>query len=283
MNDLRTLGAALAQDEPAQDVVDRSRHRLQNHMRGARPIRRRVWLALIAATAAAAVVVALPAGDPPPLTGQDILLAAATAAERSPEGSGTYWYYKVESDSFSYEYWVKPDGQYWFRYADGEVQQMPDRLRHPFSLIGVPLTLDQLRALPTDPDELRAWIADAVEDDNANDPLSERDTLDSLISLVSMLPAPPEVRAAAFRAIAAYPGVQNLGDVPGGKGVLLPDDGLLAVISRPDGQPAGQRLVVDPATGRANGTSFYVSMGGERHILGSPDARITAEWTDSLP
>src|SRR5205823_9188088 len=52
----------------------------------------------------------------------------------------------------------------------------------------------------------------------------ERELLLSMVSLVSTLPAPPAVRAAAFRAIAAYPGVQDLGPVPGGRGFRLPGD-----------------------------------------------------------
>ena len=36
MNDLQTLRAALTPDEPDQDVVDRSRHRLQNRIHGGR-------------------------------------------------------------------------------------------------------------------------------------------------------------------------------------------------------------------------------------------------------
>jgi hypothetical protein len=289
MNDLRTLGAALAQDEPSQDVVDRSRHRLRHHMRGHRPMRRRAWFAVTAAAAVAAVAaVALPAGEAPPARdGLAVLLAAADVAERTPEGTGTYWHYKVHADSAWYEYWITADGEYWRRFEDGKVEKAPDRRAHPFSLIGVPLTLDQLRALPTDPAALQAWIAEAVadngRDDPATDPLKEWDTLDSLVSLVSMLPAPPEVRAAAFRAIAAYPGVEPLGDVPGGQGVLLPGNDVIVAVSV-DGREVGRRLVVDPATGRANGTTFFVNLSGERHIVGDPEGvRITAEWTDSLP
>jgi hypothetical protein len=84
---------------------------------------------------------------------------------------------------------------------------------------------------------------------------------------VSTLPAPPAVRAAAFRAIATYPGVRVLGAVPGGQGLLLPGE---------------VRLVVDPATGRVNGTSRYVA--GGQYTVAAPDtAKIVAEWTDVLP
>ncbi|AUI58335.1 CU044_5270 family protein [Amycolatopsis sp. BJA-103] len=293
MNDLQTLRAALATDEPSQDVVDRSRHRLQNRIRGGRVSRRRTgWLiagaGLTAAAAAAVAIAAMPVApvDGPPVrtvSGQEILLAAATAAERSPEGSGTYWHVKVtEADgaavSSGYEYWIKPDGQSWMRGAKtgGEVMPIGAHSATPFSLVAVDLTLEQLRALPADPDALKAWIAEALERSDARTSAGrltasdrERAGFQSLISLVSALPATPEVRATAFRLIAGYPGVQNLGAVPGGHGLLLPE---------------GERLVVDPATGRVNGTSVFVTMDGAVYKVANPaGAGINAEWTNVLP
>lgn len=283
MDDLRTLGAALAPDEPSQDVVDRSRHRLQNHMRGHHPVRRRSWLAVAVAAAATAVaavvaVVALPA-DPP--NRQEALFAAAAAAERSRESVGIYWYFKVDFGDYHDEYWIKPDGYYWRRFQDGKVEKMPDRRRHPFKMLNTPVTLDQLRALPTDPEALRAWVDEAVGDYDGG--FKERNTLDSLVALVSMVPAPREVRVAAFRAIAADPRVEYLGDVPGGQGVLLPTDRLAGTSQPGDRQPAGDQIVFDPATGQTNSTMFFVSLSGERHLMGYPGAKITTEWTDVLP
>src|SRR4051812_22245337 len=111
MNDLETLRTALLPEDPSHDVADRSRHRLQNHMLGGR--RRRVGPLAIGAglvavaAAAAAVVVALP-GTPAPapapapqaaapvvITGQEVLLAAATVAAQAPAGTGTYWHVKI--------------------------------------------------------------------------------------------------------------------------------------------------------------------------------------------
>ncbi|RSN56226.1 hypothetical protein DMH01_31010 [Amycolatopsis sp. WAC 04182] len=293
MNDLQTLRAALAVDEPSQDVIDRSRHRLQNRIRGGRTSQRRTgWLiagaGLTAAAAAAVAIAVMPAAsvDGPPVqtvSGQQILLAAATAAERSPEGSGTYWHVKVtEADAAAaaseYEYWIKPDGQSWMRGAKtgGKVMPIKALSATPFSLVAVDLTLEQLRALPTDPDALKAWIAEALERSDARTSAGkftasdrEQAAFQSLISLVSTLPATPEVRATAFRMIAAYPGVENLGTVPGGQGLVL---------------PTGERLVVDPATGRVNGTSVFVTMDGAVYKVANPaGARINAEWTDTLP
>ncbi|RSM72923.1 hypothetical protein DL991_32515 [Amycolatopsis sp. WAC 01375] len=292
MNDLQTLRTALASDGPSQDVVDRSRHRLQNRIRGGRTSRRRSgWLVAGAGLAAAAAVVAIaampaaPVDGPPVRTvsGQEILLAAATAAERSPEGAGSYWHVKVaEADgaaaSSGYEYWIKPDGQSWMRGAKtgGKVTPLKPQSATPFSLVAVDLTLEQLRALPTEPDALKAWIAEALERSDARTSAGELTASDreqaafqSLISLVSTLPATPEVRATAFRVIADYPGVENLGAVPGGQGLSL---------------PTGERLVVDPETGRVNGTSIFVTMDGAVNKVANPaGARINAEWTNTLP
>ncbi|MFE6611721.1 CU044_5270 family protein [Amycolatopsis sp. NPDC057786] len=293
MNDLQTLRSALAVDEPSQDVVDRSRHRLQNRIRGGRTSQRRTgWriagAGLAAAAAAAVAIAVMPAAsvDGPPVqtvSGQEILLAAATAAERSPEGSGSYWHVKVaEADgaaaSSAYEYWIKPDGQSWMRGAKtgGKVMPVGALTATPFSLVAVDLTLEQLRGLPTDPAALKAWIAEALERSDARTSAGkftasdrEQAGFQSLISLVSTLPATPEVRATAFRAIAGYPGVENLGAVPGGQGLSL---------------PTGERLVVDPETGRVNGTSVFVTRDGAVSKVANPaGVKITAEWTDTLP
>jgi hypothetical protein len=293
MNDLQTVRAALTPDEPSQDVVDRSRHKLQNRMRGgSAPGKRIGWL--VAGTgfvaAAAAAVVAISATQATPVdspqatqetktvTGQEILLAAADGAQRSPEGTGTYWHLTVDGSGDRFEYWVKPDGQTWFRGAktNGAVMSMGVHRSKPFSLVAVDLTLAELRALPKDPDALKAWIAEALKRSDAKTSagkLTESDRkraeFQSLISLVSALPAPPEVRAAAFRAIASYPGVKSLGEVPGGQGLELPE---------------GQRLVIDPATGRVNRTSVYVTMDGALYSVADPGGvKIDAGWVNTLP
>lgn len=308
MNDLQTLRAALTQDEPSRDVVDRSRHRLRNRIQGGRRAmpRRTVWLAAgatVTAAAAAVTIVVVPSepaapgggqsasttekktdtGQEKTVTGPEILLAAATAAEQEPAGSGTYWHVTITTDrpkGDEYEYWTKPNGEWWLRSlkTGGEVMAMALYDPMPFGLVGAELTLEQLRALPTDPEALKAFIATAIENGagmTSAGPLKdvpelfEQAKFDSLLSLVSTLPAPPAVRATAFRAIATYPGVENLGPVPGGQGLLLPDD---------------VRFVVDPATGRVNGTSRYITSDGGQYTVGEGDtAKIVAEWTDTLP
>jgi hypothetical protein len=303
MNDLQSLHAALAQDDPSQDVVDRSRHRLQNRITGGGPdLRRRTrWLAVgigfTATAAAAAVAIAvLPTGNaghpdngaqPRTGTGQEVLLAAATAAERAPETSGQYWHVKVttsgpDRETDTWHYYTGLDGRTWFAGAKTggkAVESVASRQSQtPFDLFGAHLTLEQLRALPTDPAALKAWLRDAIANGDGRSSagplrdtpeLFEQAQFDSLISLVSTLPAPPRVRAAAFRALASYPGVRSLGDVPGGQGLLLPGD---------------QRFVVDTATGRVTGASMFVTPDGGIAGVDKPgSAALTAEWTNTLP
>ena len=290
MNDLRTLRAALLPDEPTQDAVDRSRHRLRNRMLTGR--RKRVGplalgAGLVAAAAAAIVVVVTLPGAPavapappqavaPVVTGQDVLLAAATVAERAPEGTGKYWHVTTQAAEHLYENWTTADGHQWARGEKSGGRVVPLARSFPLRLAATDVTFDQIRALPTDPTALRDWIVNALAHSTARTsagPLTAKDReymlIPSLVSLVSTLPAPPAVRAAAFRAIAAYPGVRGLGPVPGGQGLLLDDE---------------DRLVVDPATGRVNQTSMFVTADGA--IYRVPDgqgAAISAEWTDVLP
>ncbi|MFC6016821.1 CU044_5270 family protein [Plantactinospora solaniradicis] len=275
------------------------------------PKRRRVWLTsaltAAAATTAAAVVIGLGGvggsvdggsvddGAAPPvvteMSGSQILLAAATAAEQAPEGSGTYWYTKTVSrygksgTPQQYESWRRRDGQSWFRgeKTKGEMFKIPQPV--PFSLGGSEISIDQLQKLPTQPDALKTWLEDTLLDsdvrtsDGKLTPGQQQQlTFEGLISLVSQLPAPPKVRAAAFRAIAMYPNVKSLGKVDGGQGLEI------TLV----GQETPAKLVVDLGKSQIRETSWYVTPdGGNAGFAGDHAAdssyTLTAEWTNNLP
>ncbi|MFI6325028.1 CU044_5270 family protein [Nonomuraea sp. NPDC050556] len=290
MDDLQTLATLLNAPEPSPLVAQRSLVRLQRRMR--RRPRRTAWVlsaTTAAAAAAAAVVVvtgtagptATPNGPPSAavrLGGGQILLAAAVTAERTPEGSGAYWYVKVEAGS-AYETWTGRKGGAWLRgeKTGGEVVELARPA--PFRLGGVEVGFEQLRELPTEPEALKRWIADGVDRGDVRTSAGRLDAagkaravFSGLVSLVSELPAAPEVRGAAFRALAGYPGVESLGPVDGGEGLMIPGV---------DGVPV--RLVVDPATSRVRDSNFFVTAdGGEAFNVTKP-VTITAEWTDTLP
>ncbi|MFI7431485.1 CU044_5270 family protein [Micromonospora sp. NPDC049836] len=290
---------------PAERDLPSDRHRLiqefvmtQIHSaqspaeRAPRRVSRRLILAsaLTAAAAATAAVVTVGAGGPGDAgvrstpaqadpAGRQILLAAATTAERTPAASGAYWYLRTESTDWRSESWTRRDGRTWVRGAKtgGDVKELP--LPMSFRLGGPEVTFDQLQKLPTEPAALKEWIADSVRDSDvrtsAGKPgavMREQMVFDGLLSLVAQLPAPPTVRAAAFRAIAAYPEVESTGATEDGHGLLI----------RLGGEPA--RLVVDPATARIRQTNFFVTADGAR--VSAPGDRtftLTAEWTDQKP
>ncbi|MEW2386430.1 CU044_5270 family protein [Micromonospora sp. NPDC047707] len=259
------------------------------------PKRRFVSLAS-AATAVVAAAVAVGIGvsnsdhsSPPPattaLSSQQILLAAATTAERTPEGSGAYWHVKVvfhgDKEAWQSEYWAKRDGHHWFmdsRKTNGKTVR--GKGTEAFRLGGPVVTFEQLQALPTEPGSLKAWIADSLKNSdirsaaNPEAPEKEEAVFYGLVSLVSQLPAPPNVRAAAFRAIASYPNVKSLGEVESGQELLVS----LA------GQAPG-RIVVDPASSRIRETNWYVPADGGSGVTSPPGGtfKLSSEWTDSLP
>ncbi|GAA4637582.1 CU044_5270 family protein [Actinoallomurus vinaceus] len=306
-------------------VMSRIHQDLQSAERPRRTRKRRpVFLAAaltaVAGATAAAVVISTgdsgkPTGGPgghatgrttASLSAQQVLLAAASTAERTPGGSGTYWYVKTVTNEgtgkapFQWETWTRRDGQEWFRgeKSGGKVVKIVQPT--PFRLGGADVSFAQIEKLPATPNGLKARIADIVKHGdvrtsagrlNAED---QRDAVFSgLVSLVSALPATPKVRAAAFRAIATYPNVKNLGAVSGGQALGITSSHP-APPPRPAARPprpaarggqagsAPDRLVVDPATGRVHETNFFVTPdGAEAFVPGG--ATIVAEWTKVLP
>lgn len=224
---------------------------------------------------------ATPAGAS--LSGRQVLLAAATTAARLPEGSGKYWYVKTvyverSGKPFQTENWTQRDGQTWFRGEKSKGTVVKLGGRYPFRLGGPEVSFDQLQKLPTEPEALQAWIANALDHSDVRTSAGKPDAamkklfvFDGLVSLVSQLPAPPKVRAAAFRAIASYPDVKSLGAFNGGQGLQIPV---------PSGGP--RRLVVDPATALIHDTDFFVTADGAE-VLVDGTATVAAGWTNQLP
>ncbi|GAA2381753.1 CU044_5270 family protein [Nonomuraea africana] len=298
MDDLRTLATVLAKPEPSAEVIERSRRRLQHRIRGPVRAHRRpslliAGLGLTAAAATAAVVIVsgttAPTATPnsPPaaaqLSARDVLLAAAATAERVPEGTGAYWHVRTDTREGSpFESWTSRDGRTWFRGAKTKGEVVEIRRPVPFRLGGPDVTFEQLEGLPTEPDALKAWIAGNLERSDvrtsAGRPdaaMREQFVFDGLISLVCQLPAPPEVRAAAFRAIAAYPNVESLGAVEGGQGLR---------ITLPEGSQVRQaRLVVDPESSQVRDANFFVTTDGGVAWVPDGSAKLLAGWTDELP
>ncbi|GAB2848360.1 CU044_5270 family protein [Actinoallomurus bryophytorum] len=278
MDDLRMLGTLLAEPGPTPEMLERSRQRLRDTMRG--PIRRRrarwpaAMLGLTAVATAVAVAVAIGSRPAPApgrsssMSGRQVLLAAAVKAEAKPASSGIYWHVKrvdAEPDEHhkivvsTYETWTRRDGKMWSREGSDRVQAA--RKRTHFELGGKRYTFAQLQRLPTDPEKLKAKAKEA------------RNTfpgilISNLEDLLTELPVPPKVRATAFRALATLPAIQNLGKVKGGQHLRFSIDG------------AGTDIIIDPKTTNLSNEAF-TDFGGEWDSMGT--FTWTSEWTDELP
>ena len=227
--------------------------------------------------------------DGEPITADDVAFTIDILSSPAYTGPG--------GESWRDETWVGRDGRTWSRSTwqnpaaasaspsafpntapDGKVVEV--RPPNPLRLGGAKVTIEQLQALPTDPAALKARIAELVSNSEIRtsagtltDAQREQAVFEGLVSLVSQLPAPPKVRAAALRAIATYPNVTSLGAVDGGQGLLI--------AFYPGAPPA--RLVIDPTSGQLRRTNVLVMTFGGTMTSDGGIFAVTAEWTDALP
>ncbi|MEW9548801.1 CU044_5270 family protein [Nonomuraea sp. NPDC050783] len=290
MNDLDEIAALLAKPQPSAAAAERSRAHLLRRARGAGHGRRRWFVpgaalvATAAATAAAAVVIATgtSSGDGAPvaggrITGKDVLLMAAASAERAPQDSGTYWHVTIRyqpADIPPIESWTRRDGKRWTRNEPQDPPAAVVATRNTLRLKGAEVSFEELEKLPTEPEALKAWLVERegvesgmLESEKRGDPTY------SLIALITELPAPAEVRAAAFEALAATPGVENEGPVEGGQHLRLPGPG-------DNGRPI--ELVVDPAAARVTRANLVLGADGGS-AMSNGYISVETEWTDRLP
>ncbi|MET7336761.1 CU044_5270 family protein [Nonomuraea sp. NPDC005650] len=287
MDDLREIRTLLAKPDPSPEVVDRGRRQLRSSMRRRSPARRARWLLVpVAAAAAAAAFVIVPgrSGDAPPSTGsaRDVLLVAAATAQRTPEGSGTYWHITVTHEGHpKAEYWYRRDGRFWLKgeglKGEGKLFEFPGGPQ-PFRVGALSMSFDELRRLPDDENALYARLRSAVAEaglrTSAGSPgAAELDgfAVETLVSLISEAPVPPRTRAAAYRALASRPGVVDLGEADGGRRLQIPLAGGTGTV------------VVDPDTARVRDTPVWVPLTGGVMSTDEGGVTIDAEWVDRLP
>ncbi|MCP2353396.1 hypothetical protein HD597_000416 [Nonomuraea thailandensis] len=230
-------------------------------------------MAVAAAVAVAVIVTSLSPPAAVPVSGRDVLLMAATSAEHIPQGTGTYWHitrtFQGPDGPQVQESWTTRDGHRWSRdAAPGAVVEDPA----PFRLMGAEIGFEELEGLPSDPEELKARIAGRPRNDNAMMPADRQGKLVTpLITLITDLPTPAQVRSAAFEALAATPGVKNAGPVEGGQELLIPLSESLEI-----------RMVVDPEAARVARANILLTAEGGA-VLSRSYISVTTEWTDELP
>ncbi|MFC5824189.1 CU044_5270 family protein [Nonomuraea insulae] len=291
MNDLELIKRLRSEvAETAPDALTGARGRLLTVMartsaprRSRRPLTMRVAGLAAAVAAATAVVIATgqaaapvkppsSAGEVLPLTSaKNILLVAAASAERTPLGSGTYWHVRRESEDGRPrgETWTTRDGRRWSRYVPGNRDGVVKEPSADFWLGpgSTKVGFEDLEALPTDPEELKQRVVGAQQGATGELDIA----LLPLISLIAELPAPAEVRSAAFKALATLPGVQRLGPVEGGEELMIPD-GEWEI-----------KLVVDPRTSRVIRSNLLPTADGGVAGANRGFIKLTTGWTDQSP
>ncbi|MBF9130654.1 CU044_5270 family protein [Plantactinospora sp. S1510] len=142
------------------------------------------------------------------------------------------------------------------------------------------LSLEQVRHLPDEQGALREWVTGRIKAEMgaaAGSAVSDQLLFGFLSRMLLDTPAPPEVRAAAFRILADVPGVRSLGTVRdesgrSGQGVEFRDDS------------ATVRLIVDPSAHRLLGTKTSSTPKGSKvPAKESSTVVLVAEWSDAAP
>ncbi|MFF5204581.1 hypothetical protein [Streptosporangium sp. NPDC000396] len=87
-----------------------------------------------------------------------------------------------------------------------------------FHLAGRSPSYEQIQALPADPAKLKALMERAAQDAKVPDDVRDGYVAEVMISLLHTVPAPKEVRAAAYRTLPTMSGVRALGKVKDSQG-----------------------------------------------------------------
>ncbi|GLZ16434.1 hypothetical protein Acsp04_66690 [Actinomadura sp. NBRC 104425] len=174
----------------------------------------------------------------------------------------------------------------------GDRNENSDRYVLPFT--GRSLTAEELRNLPTDPEELEKLLTPAEDSPRGRRdsrlPTGPGQKIVQATLAVSDLPLPPKVWAAFIRMLADTPGVRAVGwvtDPIGRPGVALEAP---RTASATGGGTSMERAIFDPGTGALLATvSTVVRRGPQDPAVYRPgtvehyEVIIKSEWTDGRP
>ncbi|WP_055714083.1 CU044_5270 family protein [Streptomyces torulosus] len=145
----------------------------------------------------------------------------------------------------------------------------------------VPLRL--LPTLPTDAKALRERLLALVDKDhNGPKRVLDRIVVNCAIELATSLPSSPALRAAAYRLLAAEPGVRSLGDIRDHTGRA----GYAVALPSPYASAPELRLIFDKSTGMPLGTETVATRSGDGAREGETLSYTTItsmKWTDEAP
>ncbi|MEV6152820.1 hypothetical protein AB0L53_20965 [Nonomuraea sp. NPDC052129] len=158
-------------------------------------------------------------------------------------------------------------------------QVIPPRGSNPFELAEQQLSYEEVQKLPADPSGLKAWLTKAVRVAKAPEDAVDNNVALALLTLLRDLPAPKEVRAAAYQALLTMPDVRSQGTA---KDALGRAGAKLSIFHDRARQKVKTEVIVN--------TNEMVSL-AERlttELNGRPSADFTSTmlqvgWTDAAP
>ncbi|MBY8871570.1 CU044_5270 family protein [Micromonospora sp. PLK6-60] len=163
--------------------------------------------------------------------------------------------------------------------AAGELSRNTEPVSYLLDLGG--LRLAQVRELPDDPARLRAWVDQQVRKARlaSAGPDAERAAFGVLSQLLLEVPAPPKVRAAAFRALADIPGLRAVGtvrDQAGRTGIGLEYTETSPAYYR-------SRMIIDPDTHLVRAVEEESGRTAGEKLKRRDSVILAAEWSDAKP
>ncbi|MEV4165262.1 CU044_5270 family protein [Nonomuraea dietziae] len=168
--------------------------------------------------------------------------------------------------------WPFPDGG-GFSTSPGEGTLTPVNANLHWS--ATRMNLKEIEALPADPEALKRRAAEAIRSDQDFAGSVEDGLPLTLASLLYELPASPQVRSAAYRALATLPAVRVEGQTTDPQG----RQGVAVTFPIQEGQPTQGRLVIDPDTSKV--LTYEVTgipKKGDR-----VEVVLESGWTDTKP
>jgi hypothetical protein len=139
----------------------------------------------------------------------------------------------------------------------------------------------QLEGLPTDPGALRDLFVARLGPVPSNYGVDSM-LVGAMVQLLADVPAPPAVRAAAFRVLAGINGMRSTGQVTDEEGRT--GTGIELAQTFPDVSDSRQ-LIVDPATYLILASNYLATAGGDgtRPVKEQRRVIVRARWTDEPP
>lgn len=162
----------------------------------------------------------------------------------------------------------------------GHVAQV--RNQTSFQLAGQWLTYDEVQRLPADPNRLKDWLTRAGQVSRIPEQAIGRWLTSTLPEILYTIPAPKEVRAAAYQALLTMPGVHaegNATDTLGRSGAAV----LIRESGGGDETLETMRLVVDTGRMVLLSESQTMTLNGKLFVPKSDKTLIEVGWTNSPP